>query len=78
MGVTAKLLDHLQASLLHGVDELAHQPLRYSHPFPLHQLSQVSQSVVFCDSSAHLAQLLQEEWMDTSQWLVSKFVNTMR
>jgi hypothetical protein len=25
-----------------------------------------------------LAQLLQEEWMDTSQWLVSKFVNTMR
>jgi hypothetical protein len=40
MGVTTTLLDHLKASS-------AHPPLRYSHPFLLQQLSQVSQSPVF-------------------------------
>ena len=49
MSVTTTLLDHLQATLLYGVDESAHPPLKYSHPFLLQQLSQVCQSTVCCD-----------------------------
>ena len=51
MCATTTLLDHLQAPAPHGVDESAYPPLRYSHPFLLQQLSQVSKSVVFCDST---------------------------
>ena len=49
MGVTTMLLDYLKASSPHGVDESAHPPLSYGHPFLLQQLSQVSQSAVFFD-----------------------------
>ena len=51
MSVTTTLLDHLQATSSHGVDESAHPPLRYSSPFLLQQLSQICQSAVFYDST---------------------------
>ena len=64
MSVTTKLLDHLQATSSHGVDESAHPPLRYSSQFLLQQLSQICQSAVFCDST-----------IDRSLELVPKMLN---